>query len=124
MPESVQNRLLTGTLQCGIEWKQVEAFFFLIFAYYPHLDRLAENHLVIFYDTLGKPFDLHPSLKKLKIPTLILHGDKDPIPVSIAKRLHESIEDSRYVVLENCGHFPYVEKPDEHFKVLDEFLMK
>jgi proline iminopeptidase len=69
-----------------------------------------------------KHFDLHDSLKKLKIPTLVLHGDADPIPPSTAHHIHQSVPGSRYVLMKNCGHFPYVEDPEAFFKYLSEFL--
>lgn len=70
-----------------------------------------------------KPFDLHDALTNLKIPTLVLHGDADPIPSSTANQIHQSIPGSRYVLLRNCGHFPYVEAPDAFFSHIDAFLM-
>lgn len=77
----------------------------------------------IFWDnTLAKPFDLHEALKKLRILTLIIHGDDDPIPVHTAEHLHKSIVGSKYVVLKDCGHFPYVEQPEGYFQSVNEFL--
>ena len=67
-------------------------------------------------------FDFHDQLKSLRMPTLVIHGDVDPIPLATAKSIHESIPGSSYVVLKDCGHFPYVERPDEFFQHLDTFL--
>ncbi|MBX7067425.1 MAG: alpha/beta fold hydrolase [Parachlamydiales bacterium] len=72
--------------------------------------------------TLIESFDLHDRLKKLSIPTLIIHGDDDPIPLVVVQHIHESIPDSKLIVLENCGHFPYLEKKEPYFKALKEFL--
>ncbi len=69
-----------------------------------------------------KPHNIHDQLKQLKVPTLIIHGDSDPIPLSIAQRLHEDIKGSQYFLLKHCGHFPYVETPDEFFQHLNAFL--
>lgn len=52
-----------------------------------------------------------------------LHGDKDPIPLSVIERTQKSIPNSKLIVLKDCGHFPYVEKPDELFPILDAFLV-
>lgn len=70
----------------------------------------------------NKPFDLMDQLKTLKIPTLIIHGDSDPIPYHTVTKIHEAIQGSSYVLMKNCGHFPYVESPDELFKALNAFL--
>jgi len=71
---------------------------------------------------LVKPFDLTDDLKKLSCKTLIIHGDYDPIPLQTAKHVQESIAGSKLVVIEQCGHFPYVEQPAQFFKHLLAFL--
>ncbi len=71
---------------------------------------------------LSHPFDLNKAVHKLKCPTLIIHGDKDPIPLKAAYHLKGSIPRSTLVVLKDCGHFPYIEKPDELFPLLTSFL--
>jgi proline iminopeptidase len=73
-------------------------------------------------NVLMKSFDLYDQLKKLKTSTLIIHGDADPIPQIASQKIHDSIPNSRYVLLKNCGHFPYVEDPDVLFKHLGAFL--
>ncbi len=76
-----------------------------------------------FRNTLYKKyFNLYSALQSLKTPTLIIHGDADPIPPNAAQKIHESIKDSQYVLLTNCGHFPYVEKPHAWFKHIKDFL--
>jgi proline iminopeptidase len=77
----------------------------------------------IFHQTLlSKPFDLHAQLRNLNIPTLILHGDFDPVPPITAQHTHENIKNSKYILIKHCGHFPYVEQPDEFFTDIKEFL--
>lgn len=73
-------------------------------------------------NTLSKPFDLREDLKKLQIPTLVIHGDDDPIPVSTAQNIHKSILGSKFIVLPECGHYPYVEQPKLFFDSLNKFL--
>jgi proline iminopeptidase len=81
-----------------------------------------KSYELICTNHLNKPFDLTNDLKKLKCKTLIIHGKEDIIPVVTAKHLQESIPGSALVVLENCGHFPYVEQPEGCFKTLSVFL--
>jgi len=73
-------------------------------------------------NVLDQPFNLNKKLNGLKLPTLVLHGDADPIPPITAKNIHENIPDSKYVLIKNCGHFPYVEDPTTYFKYINEFL--
>lgn len=73
-------------------------------------------------NVISRPFNFHDQLKQLNIPAIIVHGDVDPIPSLTAVKINESISDSKYFLIENCGHFPYVEAPDVLFKNLNDFL--
>lgn len=57
-------------------------------------------------------YNLLPKLTQLHIPTLILHGDYDFVPLTCATHTAEAIPGSRLVVLQGCGHFSYIEQPD------------
>jgi len=69
-----------------------------------------------------KPFNLFNDLSKLQCPTLIIHGDTDPIPLTTAEHINKAIPHSRLSVIEHCGHFPYVEQPTELFEAIQNFL--
>lgn len=56
-------------------------------------------------------------------PTLLIWGDSDRmIPVQFAKDYSE-IPDSEIVVIKNCGHTPYIEKPMSFSKAMLKFLV-
>jgi proline iminopeptidase len=72
------------------------------------------------WESLGD-FDLIRDLKGIKTPSIIVHGRDDPIPLA------SSVEAARalgtdLVVLDECGHVPYVEQPEGLFAALDPFL--
>lgn len=67
-------------------------------------------------------FDLRPQLAALKIPTLIIHGDHDPIPMASAREWASGLPDGRLLVIEQSGHFPFVERPDVFFAAATAFL--
>jgi proline iminopeptidase len=67
-------------------------------------------------------FTIIPELKKLRVPTLILHGDFDFDPVECATHLAEAILGARLVVLAESGHFSYIDAPKEAHKAIDEFF--
>ncbi len=75
-----------------------------------------------------RPYMHYPGLPQLlhrlkTLPTLIIWGREDAIvPVSAGEVYHESIKDSRLVVLNNCGHHPEVEKADDFVRLVKEFL--
>lgn len=68
--------------------------------------------------------DLFPHLKSLTVPTFILHGKQDIIPVWAAEEIKEAISQSEIAVLDHCGHFPYIEQPSQFFTELNKFLLK
>lgn len=73
-------------------------------------------------NVLLKPYDITHDLKLLHIPALIIHGDFDPIPVSCAENIHDSFENAEYILIKNCGHFPFVEQPEAFFAPVRDFL--
>ena len=66
-------------------------------------------------------FDLRSSLGTVDVPSLIVHGRQDPIPLASSEAAAEALG-ARLVVLENCGHVPYVEQSPSLFDALREFL--
>jgi len=68
--------------------------------------------------------DLFPKLKKLKVPTFILHGKQDIVPAWTAQEINDAIPQSEIVILDHCDHFPYIEQPSQFFAELNEFLHK
>jgi proline iminopeptidase len=71
---------------------------------------------------LSGTYDLLPALRGLNIPTLILHGEHDHIPLECAAHLATSIPGARFSVLNDCGHFSYLECPKEVGKEIDDFF--
>jgi pimeloyl-ACP methyl ester carboxylesterase len=48
---------------------------------------------------------------KIKCPVVAIHGDYDPHPAEAVRRpLERILEDFRFILLENCGHTPWVER--------------
>ena len=67
-------------------------------------------------------YDIYHDLSKINCPTLVVHGDHDNNPLAGSKKIHENIPNSKFVLLKNCGHFPFVETPDAFFKTIRDFL--
>jgi proline iminopeptidase len=57
-------------------------------------------------------YDLIPALRRLDIPTLVLHGEDDFIPLELATRIALAVPGARLSVLPRCGHFAYLEAPE------------
>lgn len=69
-------------------------------------------------------YDLPPRFRQIDIPTLILHGDYDFVPRECAEHVAQAIPNSRYVLLNECGHFCYIEHLDIVHQEIDDFLIK
>ncbi len=67
-------------------------------------------------------FDIRDQLKNVMAPTLLIHGDSDPLPLKYAQEINTLIPNSRLVVLENCGHYSYIEQPEIVKKIVKKFL--
>lgn len=62
-------------------------------------------------------------LKFVKVPTLVVHGEKDQlIPVSYAQRLAEQLPDGRLQVINGAGHAPMLDRTEEFAAALRPFL--
>jgi proline iminopeptidase len=67
-------------------------------------------------------YDLVPELRRLRIPTLVVHGSHDFVPLDTARGIASAIAGSRSVVLDDCGHFAYLEQPERFVSAVTEFL--
>jgi len=77
----------------------------------------------LFYSYLSKhAFDCYQGLKKTNLPALIIAGDKDVIPLHYSERIHETIPQSVYKVIKDCGHFPYIDQSEILFECIERFL--
>lgn len=67
--------------------------------------------------------DLRPLLKDIKANTLLIWGrDDTATPVYMAEIMEKEIENSGLVVLENAGHFSYVDQYAQFSAVLKSFF--
>ena len=69
-------------------------------------------------------FDLYEKMKSIGCPTLIIHGEFDPIPTASIERMAEAIKPAELHIIKGSGHFVHIEKPDEYFGLIRTFLNK
>ena len=72
------------------------------------------------WQSLGD-YDLRDSLQSVRVPTLVVHGRQDPIPLASSEEAARALG-ARCVVIEGSGHVPYVEQPAQLFPLLRAFL--
>lgn len=64
-------------------------------------------------------------LHQIKKPSLLVWGKDDHItPAFVGEQFHELLPDSRLFILEECGHAPMMEHPEEFNRLLEEFLVE
>lgn len=68
--------------------------------------------------------DLSPYLQNIKIPTLVIWGEKDTItPLKEGELISKLIPGAKLSVIKNAGHFRFLEKPEEFTKLIKEFCL-
>jgi pimeloyl-ACP methyl ester carboxylesterase len=66
---------------------------------------------------------LAPLFRELDRPALVLWGQKDPfVPVEQAYLQRQSFPSAQVVVLEDSGHWPFIDNPDEAARHIVPFL--
>ena len=94
-----------------------------------HKMALREGNRQAFIDRARMDFKLNTNtnlekLKSIQTPTLLIWGAKDHwIPLkSVGKKMDSVLPNSKMVVLENSGHVPMEENPEESLDVLKAFI--
>jgi proline iminopeptidase len=71
------------------------------------------------WSSLGD-YDLLPALESVRVPTMVVHGRQDPIPLLSSQSAARALGAS-CIVLDDCGHVPYVEQPERLFDAVQRF---
>ncbi len=67
--------------------------------------------------------DISQEASLIKIPTLIIWGEKDSeVPLSSARILKNLIKNSTLRIVWNTNHHPHLEKPEKFLEILKEFI--
>src|SRR6478672_7454547 len=70
----------------------------------------------------AEDYDLIPDLRMLRIPTLVIRGEDEFIPVEGIRRIADAIAGSRFVEISGSGHFAYLEQPTLVCSTIADFL--
>jgi proline iminopeptidase len=55
-------------------------------------------------------------------PTLVIHGDADPLPLEGSQKWIEALQNAQLVVIPEAGHYPQAEQPEVFFPAVEAFL--
>jgi proline iminopeptidase len=70
-----------------------------------------------------REYDWRPRLRALSTETLVLHGENDPLPLTISRDTSYILPNARLVVVPSSGHMPFWEAPERFFPLLESFLL-
>jgi len=69
--------------------------------------------------------NLGDKLHQITAPTLLVWGKQDQItPVFVAEKFHELIGNSKLIFIDECGHAPMMEHPEQFNNSLENFLQE
>jgi 3-oxoadipate enol-lactonase len=73
---------------------------------------------------VGAASPLENRLSSIRVPTIVAGGDEDTaLPLSASQEIHQHINNSTYVEIEQCGHSTPVEQPERVTQLLEQLLL-
>jgi proline iminopeptidase len=67
-------------------------------------------------------YDWRPRLRAVLAPTLVIHGDRDPLPLAVSRTNSYILANANRVVVPSSGHMPFWEAPERFFSLIESFL--
>ena len=85
--------------------------------------KLPKEVYIAFLENIVKEFNSSERLHEIKIPTLILHGDRDAlVPIARGKELHRLIKNSQFIEIPKGPHSINAEYPHIVFPEIKKFI--
>lgn len=81
------------------------------------------NRLVI-ENLLKIKFDCSNSFHNFKKPVLVLQGKNDIISTETAKEVADAFPNSELILIENCGHYGWLDAKETYLSSIEKFLNK
>ena len=67
-------------------------------------------------------YDWRAELRALRVPAVVIHGEEDLLPTSVARAIVATIPDARLELVAGAGHMPFWESPERFFAIVERFL--
>ncbi len=67
-------------------------------------------------------WDYRAPARALTVPRLVVHGEKDFIPLGGSREWAAGNDNARLILIPNVGHFPHIERPEVFFPAVERFL--
>jgi proline iminopeptidase len=89
-------------------------------------ERLTQGNSIInglvWQDLQKIKFDCKSKLSLFNKPVLIIQGKQDIIKSETALKEHQIFKTSKLVLLDNCVHYGWLDRPDEYFLQVEKFI--
>lgn len=89
-------------------------------------ERLTQGNMtlnrLVWNDLIRIEYDCKPELRSFKKPVLIIQGKNDIISEDLASTADHVFSNSRVVLLDSCGHYGWLDQPDDYFGNIYGFL--
>lgn len=85
-------------------------------------EALSETGSVVLARLRREGYDWRPKLRALSLPTLVVHGEEDALPVGVSLEISKSLPHARRCVVPSSGHMPFWEAPERFFALIESFL--
>jgi len=67
-------------------------------------------------------YDIAEHVRTIPTPTLVIHGERDLLPLSVAESLAALLPHARLAVVPHAGHMPFWETPEHFFPLVEQWL--
>jgi proline iminopeptidase len=67
-------------------------------------------------------WDLTPRLRALRVPTLVVHGEAEAIPMDLVEEWVSALPDATLLRVPRAAHFTYAERPELVWPAVERFL--
>ncbi len=95
-----------------------------------HLPEIAERltqgntqiNSLVWTDMRRNHFDKKPAMKNFYKPVLILNGKNEAVSEDIARKAYEILPNAKLILMAECGHYGWLDRPDIYLKEVRKFL--
>lgn len=77
---------------------------------------------LVWQDLRRIQFDCKPVLSSFEQPVLIIQGKEDILDTAVAQLAQKTFPHAQLLLLENCGHYGWFDRPRTYFSAIENFL--
>lgn len=67
-------------------------------------------------------FDCAPKLKSFTKPVIVIQGKNDILEIKTAEKIHAAFQNSKLILIDQCGHYGWLDAPEAYFSAIGKFL--